>query len=79
MKGTSDTWRPPSDEEPGVNKAIVKAFIMSAFEEYPKKEVAKTTIAAVETEVTITDETEISPREKTITLSSILKHANNQK
>ena len=69
----------PSDEELRVNKAAVKEFIMSAFEESPEKVVAKMTIAAVETEGTIPDEIEISPRKKTITLSSILKEAKNLK
>ena len=67
-----DTWRPPADEG-STNKAAIKAFFMSAFEEDTKPPpVKKTTIVSTE----VPKEVSIPPR-MNCTLFSILKHAKN--
>ena len=59
-------------ENPGVNKATVKYFIMAAFEEFPKKAMISDTV--VTKEPIPMDFVTIN-----ITLDSILKQAKNQK
>ena len=57
----TSSWRPPSDEETGVNKAAVKACIMSAFEEFPKKQAEKNATVSAAAGGEIPMETEIPP------------------
>ena len=76
-KAASDEWRPPSDEQTGVNKQAVKAFIMSAFQDSPDKPAKKATIAAANVHVPVPEEITIPPR-TVVTLASILKQAKNQ-
>jgi hypothetical protein len=76
-KESSNEWRPPSDEQTGVNKEAVKAFIMSAFQDTPDKPAKKATIAAANVNVPVPEEIVIPPR-TVVTLALILKQAKNQ-
>ena len=75
-KGETDvTWRPPSDEEHGTSKEAIKAFLVSAFADEPKKPAAKKTANVGSTEVPT--EVVVPPPKPSVTLASILRQAKN--